>query len=139
MVAERLVKDPEERDQIGTINPTMDERSQRATLAIRPERPHELCGRWSHHPQKALDRLEHARHTPECQRGRAKAYDLAVVRPLVTPDNLNWIGRGVGIVEAGVQAVERGFEFGPVHSPDSKMRTLHENSAIKIGGQCVDS
>ena len=61
----------------------------------------------AHDREQPFDRLQHARHAAEGERRRAEADDLAIVRPLEPPDDLNRIGRRIRIVEARVQAVER--------------------------------
>ena len=55
----------------------------------------------------ALDRLQHARHAAERERGGAERDDLAVVVSRVAPDDLDRIGRRVRLVEARVQPIER--------------------------------
>jgi len=65
-----------------------------------------------HHPDDALNRLQHARDASESQRRSAEADHLAIFGRLPTADNLDGISGRVGIVEALVQPIERGLQFG---------------------------
>ena len=54
-----------------------------------------------------LDRLQHARDAAERERRRAEPDDFAIVGAREPPDDLNRIGRRIGVVEVRVQPVER--------------------------------
>ena len=89
----------------------MDDIGKRGAVTMGIEAAHVGRRLAVHHPDHALDRLQHARNASEGQRRGAKTYDLAIFIRLPTPDNLDGISGRVGIVEALVQPIERGFQL----------------------------
>jgi hypothetical protein len=70
----------------------MDQIGERWSVAARIEAPDVVGGPRAHHRQQPVDRLQDAGDTPERQRARAEPDDLAIVRPIESPDDLNGIG-----------------------------------------------
>ena len=98
------------RDDVGFARPAVDDAGERRAVAARIEAPDVGGRRRPDHRQHPLDRLQHARHAPERERRRDEADDLAVVVALEAPDDLNRIGRRIGMVEVGVEPVEDRFQ-----------------------------
>jgi len=61
----------------------------------------------AHDLEQPLDRLHDARDSPERERRRAKADHFAIVGPREPPHDLNRIGGRIGIVEIGIQPIQR--------------------------------
>jgi len=107
---DHLRHQPDECGQIRTARPAMHDAGKRRPVARRIEpadvrrRPRTDDG------EDALDRLQHARHAAEGERRRDESHHLAIVRPLEPPDDLDGVGRGVGVVELGVQPIEDGLQ-----------------------------
>jgi len=61
-------------------------------VALRLEGPDVVGRPRPEDSEQPLDRLQHARHTPECERRRTEPDDLPIVAPLESPHHLNGIG-----------------------------------------------
>ena len=96
-------------------------------VAARIEAPDVGGRRGAHRPPAPLDRLQHARHAAERQRRRAEPDDLAIVGALEPPDDLNRIGRRIGVVEAR-RTADR--------APASAFNQLPLSSAIQRSAIC---
>jgi len=106
---DHLLHQPDERDEIGAAGPAMHDAGKRRPLACGIE-PADVCRRpRTHDGEHALDRLQHAHHAAEGERRGNEADDLAIVGPLEPPHDLNGIGRGVRVVELGVEPIEHGL------------------------------
>jgi len=104
---DHLFDDPQQRDDVGSANPAMHEPGKRVLLADGIERANVGRRSIADNRHQPLDRLEHARHPAKRQRRRAEADHLAIVGTLVAADNLNRIGRRIGVVELRVQPIQR--------------------------------
>ena len=107
---DHLLDDPQQRDDVRSANPAVHEPGERLPLSDGIERAHVGRRPIADDRQQPLDRLQDARHPAEGERRRAEADDLAIVGPLVAPDDLNRIGRRIGIVELGVEPVQGTFQ-----------------------------
>jgi len=63
-----------------------------------------------HNRQEPFDRLQHVGDPAERQRRRAKTDHFAILSPLIAANDLNRIGRRLGIVEGRVQRIEGWFQ-----------------------------
>ena len=106
-----LPKQPQHGDDVGFARPAVDDAGKRRAVAARIEPAHIGGGRRPDHGQHPLDRLQHAGHAPERERGGDEPDDLPVVVSSKPPDDLDRVGRGIRVVEIGVQLVEDGFQF----------------------------
>jgi penicillin amidase len=84
----------------------MDEVGERRPLLRRLERPNVGGRPRTSDRHQPFDRLQHARHAAERERGGTEPDDLTVVWPLVTPDNLNRVGCGIRVIEVRVKTIE---------------------------------
>ena len=107
---EHLPQQPQQRDDVALARPAMDDAVEGRGVAADVEAPQPLGRRRTDHREHALDRLEDAGDAAERKRAGDEADDLAVVVALEASDDLNRIGRRVGVVEVGVELVERGFQ-----------------------------
>jgi penicillin G amidase len=99
----------------------MDQAGEGRRVSARLE-PADVRGRSRPGDRKhALDRLEHARHASERQRRSEEGDGFAVIRPIEATDQLDGIGRGIGVVELPVQPIEKRFQ-GLDNEYDSVMR-----------------
>ena len=101
-----LAQDDEQGDQVVAASPPVDDRRERL-----PGRTHVECleigGRMRpEQRQHALDAREHARQPAERQAGGDRRHHLAVAGIVVSPDELDGIGRRIGHVVAVVQPIE---------------------------------
>ena len=125
---DHLPHDPQQRDQIRSARPPMDDIGERGAVTMGIEAAHVGRRLAAHHRQHALDRLQHARDAPERQRRGAEADDLAILRRLPPADNLDRIGRRIRIVEALVQPIERRLQF--AGNPSAILSAIFLQSAI---------
>ncbi len=79
----------------------------RGAVARRLEVAHERRRMRPHDGQQRLDRLQHAGHAPERQRGRHETDDFPVRGVVVTPDEVHRVGRRVDVIERLVERIER--------------------------------
>jgi hypothetical protein len=100
------LQDEQQRNEITTSNPAVDNRIDRGSIARRVEAPHETGWVRTHGRDERLDGIEDARHTAKRERRRAEPDDLAVLRRRVSPDDVNRIGCGVDVIERAVKIVE---------------------------------
>jgi hypothetical protein len=107
-----LLHQPDKSYQIHASNPPVDDRFELAGFAPGVEPANVPSGLGAHHGQHPLDRLQHARDPAERERRGRESHHLAIVRAHESPDYLNGIGGGIRIVEAGIEAVERGPQPG---------------------------
>jgi len=113
---DHLPDDPQQRDDVGTARPAMDDGGEVGTLARRVEQRDELRRTRAHDRQHALDRLQDARHASERERSGDEPDDFALVAPLVSADDLNRIRRGIRIVVFGIEPVEGVLQHGVARS-----------------------
>jgi len=103
---EHLPEDPQKRHDVAFARPPMDKPLERMRLARGIERPHVVGRPSAHDRDQALDGLQHARDAPERERCGTKADDFLIPQAFVAPDDLDGIGRGVGVVEISVEPIE---------------------------------
>jgi penicillin amidase len=108
----------------------MDEVGECQLLSGRLESPNVIGRPRTGDRQQSFDRLQHARHAAERERGGAEPDDFTVVWPFVTSDDLNRVGCGIRVIEVRVKTIERLFEQRVAeHSRDryySSMRVLRK-------------
>jgi len=128
-----LPHQPQERDDVAAARPAVDDAVERRGVAAGVEAA-EIGGRLgTHHREDALDRLQHAQHAAEGERSRHETDDLAVVVLRVAPDDLNRVGRRVGIVEVGIKPIE--YRFQKMHGGlNSQLSTLSDCATL---GDCA--
>ena len=104
--AQHPLQDQQQRDEIASTNPAMDERIDRRPLQRRIERADE--GRWMrpHDGEERFDRLEDAGDATKGKRGRAERDYLAIIRRRIAPDNVDRISRGSDVVERAIEVLE---------------------------------
>jgi len=123
-LAQHPLQDEQQRHEIASADPAMHQRVDRGPVASRIERADERRRVRAHDGEQRFDGLEHAGDAAEGERGRAEADDLAIVRRGVAPDDVDRIGRGVGVVERAIEVLEPRFEFestGPEADPGSRI------------------
>jgi len=121
---DHLPQHPQHGDDVGFARPAMDDAGKRRTVAGGIEPAHICGGRRPHHRQHSLDRLQHAGDASEREGGGNEPDDLPIVVSSKSPDNLDRIGRGISVVEIGVQLVEDGFQFQQVSTLNSQLSIL---------------
>jgi hypothetical protein len=100
------LQDQEQRNEIATSDPAVDDRVDGRSIARRVEAPHETGRLRAHRREERLDGVQDARDAAKRERRSAERHDLAVVRRRVAPDDVNRIGRGVDVVERAVKIVQ---------------------------------
>ena len=104
--AEHPLQDQQQRDEIATSNPSVDDRIDGRSIALGVEVPHEAGRMRPHGRKERLDRVQDACDPAKRERRGAEADDLAVFRRSVAPDDVNRIGRRVDVIECLVQILE---------------------------------
>ena len=104
----------------------MDDAGKGRRVAARIETTDVGGRRRTDHRQHPLDRLQHARHASERQRGGDEPDDLTIVVALEPPDDVNRIGRRIRVVEVRVKLVENRLQLWFLQS----VRPLNLKSAI---------
>ena len=66
----------------------------------------------THDPEKALYRLEHARHAAEGERRGAEAHDFAIVRALEPSNKLNRVRGRIWVIEPCIETIKSRLEIG---------------------------
>jgi hypothetical protein len=102
---------PHQRDDVPLARPPVHDTVEGAGIAARIELLNVRRRAIAHHAQHTLDRLQDARHPPEGEGGRHESDHFTVVGPRVSPDDLDGIGRRIGIVEVGVKPVQDRPQF----------------------------
>jgi len=97
----------DERHEIHTARPSVHDGFERRLLAPRIESPDVLGRARTRDRQHAFDRLNDTGDAAERERCGNESYDLTIVRSREPPHDLNGIGGRIGIVEAGVETVQR--------------------------------
>jgi len=128
--AKHPLQDEQQRHEIATSDPAMDDGIDRCSIACWVEAPHEPRRMRTHGREERLDRVQHARDAAERQRRSAEPDDLAVLRRRVAPDDVNRIGRRVDVVERAVQIVQT-YRKLALGTPNPESRTP---AAIVISG-----
>ena len=103
---EHLSENPKQCHEVAFARPPMDKPLERTGLARRIKRPNVVGRPRAHNRDQTLDGLQHARDAPKRERRGTKADDFLILQALVAPDDLDGIGRGVGVVEIGVKPIE---------------------------------
>jgi len=104
--AKHPLQDDQQRHEIPTSDPAVDDRIDRCSIACRVEAPHEPRRMRAHGREERLDRVQDARDAAKRERRSAEPDDLAVLRRRVAPDDVNRIGCGVDVIERAVKIVE---------------------------------
>ena len=104
---DHLLHQPDQRDEIGATNPPVDDIVEFGCFPGRIESADILARVLAHHRDHSFDRLQDAGHTSKGERRGTEPDHFTIVRPFESPDDLNRIGRRIGIFEAGVQLVQR--------------------------------
>jgi hypothetical protein len=116
---QHALKDENQGGEIVSLRPPMHDRFKVAGLAWRVERSHVRGRRAAHDRKYTLDRLQHAGHAPECERGRAKSSNLSVGGIVEPAHKLNGICGRVDAIKGGVQDIEAHFERVFPHATDA--------------------
>ena len=103
---EHPLQDDEQRHQVASRNPSMNQRLESRPLARWIEAADELRRMRTHHRQQRFDRLQHAGHAAKRERSGAEADDFPVRRRLESSDDVYGIGGGGDVIERAIQIVE---------------------------------
>ena len=85
----------------------MHKGNERRAVPRRIEAPHERGGFRAEHPAYRLDGRHDRCDAAEGESRGDERHDFPVVGALVSSDDLNGVERGLGMIETGVQGVER--------------------------------
>src|SRR5207237_9196635 len=107
---EHLAEHPQQRGDIDPARPAVHHRAQLRVRRRGIEATDERRGFRTEDVRQRLDRVEDAGDAPECERRRAKAHDLLILRPGVPPDNLDGVRRRAFAVIRLVQLLETGTQ-----------------------------
>jgi hypothetical protein len=100
------LQDEQQRNEIPTSDPAVDDRIDRGSIARRVEAPHETGWVRAHGSDERLDGVQYARNAAERERCGAEPDDLSVLRRRIAPDDMDRIGCGVDVIECPVEIVE---------------------------------
>jgi len=131
--AEHSLQDEQQRDQIATSNPSVDDRIDGRSIALGVEVPHEAGRMRAHGCKERLDRVQDACDPAERERRGAEADDFAVLRRSVAPDDMNWIGCRVDVIECLVQILEPRGELALRIPNPPRLRSGQAESRIPAG------
>jgi len=131
LLRQHAAHDPQERDQINTADPAVDQRAQWFAVSNGVKITDERGGVWAQHDEQRLYTIQHAGHTPERQGRSAERHHFLVLGLGVAPHDLHRVDCRLGVIERVVQLVERRLQAAQV---ERRQRTRGAPSLRFLGG-----